>query len=134
MTTRTLTKSNAHQWLYSLIRMMRLAGKAGLVVVVDDGEALTEPDPGTGRHFYTPNRAKDTFEFIRQLIDDAELLADAVLARFDPDLESVMNVNSPDEYEAARRRPPAEVTIQCFGALAAAGRRGPRTVRDAAGR
>ncbi len=72
------------------------------------------------------------FEHCRlQRIDDAELLADAVLARFDPDLESVMNVNSPDEYEAARRRPPAEVTIQCFGALAAAGRRGPRTVRAA---
>ena len=55
----------------------------------------------------------------------------AVLARFDPDLESVMNVNTPDEYEAARARPPAEVTVQCFGALASAGRRGPRTVRAA---
>jgi molybdenum cofactor guanylyltransferase len=72
------------------------------------------------------------FEHCRlQRIDDEELLADAVLARFDADLESVMNLNTPDEYEAARARPPAEVTVQCFGALASAGRRGPRTVRAA---
>ena len=72
------------------------------------------------------------FEHCRLLrIDDEELLADAVLARFDADLESVMNLNTPDEYEAARARPPAEVTVQCFGALASAGHRGPRTVRAA---
>jgi molybdopterin-guanine dinucleotide biosynthesis protein A len=64
-------------------------------------------------------------------IDDEQLLADAVLARFDADLESVTNLNTPDEYEAARARPAAEVTIQCFGALADAGHRGPRTVRAA---
>jgi len=67
---------------------------------------------------------------VRQ-IDDQQLLADAVLARLDPDLESVMNVNSPDDYEAARARPPAEITVQCFGTLATAGHRGPRTVRAA---
>ena len=72
------------------------------------------------------------FEHCRvRRIDDQQLLADAVLARFDADLESVMNLNSPDDYEAARARPPAEVTVQCFGALASAGHRGPRTVRAA---
>ncbi|MEY2415539.1 MAG: molybdenum cofactor guanylyltransferase, partial [Ilumatobacteraceae bacterium] len=72
------------------------------------------------------------FEHCRvQRIDDKDLLADAVLARFDADLESVTNLNTPDEYEAARARPPAEVTVQCFGALEFAGHRGPRTVRAA---
>jgi molybdopterin-guanine dinucleotide biosynthesis protein A len=72
------------------------------------------------------------FEHCRaQRIDDQELLADTALARFDADLESVMNLNTPQDYEAARARPPAEVTVQCFGALASAGRRGPRTVRAA---
>ena len=72
------------------------------------------------------------FEHCRlQSIDDQELLADPALARFDPDLESVMNLNSPDEYETARARPPAEVTVQCFGALAPAGHRGSRIVRAA---
>lgn len=64
-------------------------------------------------------------------IDDAELLADPDLARLDPELDSVVNVNTPDDYAAARARPPAEVTVECFGALAGGGRRGPRTVRAA---
>ena len=72
------------------------------------------------------------FEHCRmQQIGDAELLDDAAMTRFDPELDSVMNVNSPDDYEAARRRPPAEVSVQCFGALASAGKRGPRAVRAA---
>jgi len=77
-------------------------------------------------------RLKMLFERCRvHRISDEELLADAVLARLDPALESVMNLNTPDEYSSARARPPAEVTVQCFGALASAGHRGPRTVRAA---
>ena len=72
------------------------------------------------------------FEHCRlQRMGDDELLADAVLARFDADLDSVMNLNTPDEYESARARPAAEVTVQCFGALASAGHRGARIVRAA---
>ena len=71
------------------------------------------------------------FEHCRLQRIDEELLADAGLARFDADLESVMNLNTPDEDEAARARPPAEDNVQGFGALASAGRRGPRTVRAA---
>jgi molybdopterin-guanine dinucleotide biosynthesis protein A len=62
------------------------------------------------------------------LPDDAALLADTELARYDPELISVLNVNVPDEYAAARARPPAEVVVECFGALAGSGRRGARTV------
>jgi molybdopterin-guanine dinucleotide biosynthesis protein A len=72
------------------------------------------------------------FEHCRaRRIHDQELLADAALARFDADLESVTNLNTPSDYEAARARLPAEVTVQCFGALASGGCRGPRTVRAA---
>jgi molybdopterin-guanine dinucleotide biosynthesis protein A len=72
------------------------------------------------------------FEHCRvQPMDDQRLLGDAVLRRFDPDLESVMNINTPDEYVAARARPAPEVAVQCFGALASAGHRGPRTVHAA---
>ena len=72
------------------------------------------------------------FEHCRtRRIDDQQLLADAALARFDPELESVINLNAPNDYELARARLPAEVTVQCFGALAPPGRRGPRTVRAA---
>jgi molybdopterin-guanine dinucleotide biosynthesis protein A len=65
-------------------------------------------------------------------LDDATLLADPALAKLDPGLDSVINVNTPDDYEAARHQPPPEVTVQLFGALAKAGRPGgPRQVRAA---
>jgi molybdopterin-guanine dinucleotide biosynthesis protein A len=65
-------------------------------------------------------------------LDDAALLTDPVLAARDPDLDSVLNVNTPDDYQAARRRPAPEVTVQLFGALVKAGRpAGPRAVRAA---
>jgi molybdopterin-guanine dinucleotide biosynthesis protein A len=64
-------------------------------------------------------------------MDDAELLADPLLARVDPALDSVINVNSPDEYQAARRRLAPQVTVQIDGAVPTDGRSGPRTVRAA---
>jgi molybdopterin-guanine dinucleotide biosynthesis protein A len=63
--------------------------------------------------------------------DDAAMLADALLAALDPELDSVLNVNEPDDYRTARDRPAPEVTVQRFGALASRGRRGPATVRAA---
>ncbi|WP_090773983.1 molybdenum cofactor guanylyltransferase [Nonomuraea maritima] len=65
-----------------------------------------------------------------QLSDD-DLLADTQLARHDPELESVVNVNSPDDYAAARDRLPPEVLVECFGALARNGGHRPRGVRAA---
>ena len=40
-------------------------------------------------------------------LDDDALLADPALAKLDPDLDSVLNVNKPDDYQAARGRPGA---------------------------
>ena len=65
-------------------------------------------------------------------LDDAQLLTDPVLAALDPDLDSVLNVNTPDDYAQARGRPAPEVTVQLFGALVKAGRPGgPRPARAA---
>ncbi|HEX5347469.1 MAG TPA: NTP transferase domain-containing protein [Pseudonocardiaceae bacterium] len=64
-------------------------------------------------------------------IDDAALLKDPALAAADPALDSVVNVNSPDEYRAARCKPAPQVIVQRYGALAGNGHRGPRTVRAA---
>jgi molybdopterin-guanine dinucleotide biosynthesis protein A len=65
-------------------------------------------------------------------LDDAALLADPVLAARDPDLDSVLNVNTPDDYQAARQRPAPAVTVQLFGALIKAGRpAGPLAIRAA---
>jgi molybdopterin-guanine dinucleotide biosynthesis protein A len=57
-------------------------------------------------------------------LDDAELLTDPELARFDPDLDSLLNVNAPEDYVAARQRPAAKITVEHFG-------QGPHPVRAA---
>ncbi|HWR46925.1 MAG TPA: NTP transferase domain-containing protein [Pseudonocardiaceae bacterium] len=64
-------------------------------------------------------------------LDGAALLADPVLAAADPALDSVVNVNSPEDYRAARCHPAPQVTVQRYGALAGNGHHGPRTVHAA---
>jgi molybdopterin-guanine dinucleotide biosynthesis protein A len=64
-------------------------------------------------------------------LDEAALLSDHALAAVDPDLDSVVNVNDADDYAAARARPAPQVTVQCFGVVAArtaAGARKPQLV------
>jgi molybdopterin-guanine dinucleotide biosynthesis protein A len=51
-------------------------------------------------------------------LDDEQLLADGRLARFDPELESVVNINTPEDYATARERTAPQITIERFGALA----------------
>lgn len=69
-----LKKVNARSWLDSLIKLLVLGGKKGLVVLIDDGEVIVQKDVETGRYYYSPNAAKDICEMIRQFIDDGELL------------------------------------------------------------
>ena len=65
-------------------------------------------------------------------LDDEALRKDLVLAALDPDLDSVVNLNTPAEYEAARARPAPEVIVQVFGTLAkGGGKSGPQAVRAA---
>jgi molybdopterin-guanine dinucleotide biosynthesis protein A len=65
-------------------------------------------------------------------IDEARLRRDPVLAAFDPELDSVRNVNSPADYRAARSLPAPEVSVEIAGPLAEAGPpAGPLTVRAA---
>ncbi|MFI7706171.1 NTP transferase domain-containing protein [Nonomuraea sp. NPDC049480] len=64
-------------------------------------------------------------------LSDEQLLADASLARHDPKLESVVNVNTPEDYAAAHDRLPPEIVVECFGALAKSGGHRPRGVRAA---
>ena len=65
-------------------------------------------------------------------LDDAALQADPLIAGLDPDLDSVVNINTAEDYQEARARPAPEVTVQLFGALAKGdGTRGPQSVRAA---
>jgi len=64
-------------------------------------------------------------------LDDVALLADPDVARFDPGLDSVTNLNNQADYEAARAGPAPEVQVECFGVLRAPGRRGRVTIHAA---
>jgi molybdenum cofactor guanylyltransferase len=57
------------------------------------------------------------------MLDEARLLQDPVLAAADPELDSVLNVNEPADYRAARALPAPRVTVTLPD--------GPRTVRAA---
>lgn len=74
-----LQKSNARQWLDSLLKLLVFSSMKGLVVLIDDIDALYERSPETGRFIYTPGNIKDTCELIRQVIDDAEMLKGLIL-------------------------------------------------------
>jgi len=72
------------------------------------------------------------FERSRVLtLDETALLADPLLAAVDPRLDSLCNVNTPEEYREARARPAPAVQVRCYGALATGVDTGPRTVRAA---
>lgn len=91
------------------------------VVLADTAERLVKED-----------RLRPAFLFdectVEQL-DDEALRKDPVLAALDPDLDSVVNVNIPADYQAARARPAPEVTVHLFGTLAkGGGKSGPRAV------
>jgi molybdenum cofactor guanylyltransferase len=67
-----------------------------------------------------------------ETLDDAALKRDPVLAALDPDLDSVLNINTPADYAAARARSAPEVTVQLFGTLTKGGQAsGPHAVRAA---
>jgi molybdenum cofactor guanylyltransferase len=67
-----------------------------------------------------------------ETLDDAALKHDPVLAALDPDLDSVVNVNTQADYQEARGRPAPDVTVRLFGTLAkSGGSSGPHAVRAA---
>jgi molybdopterin-guanine dinucleotide biosynthesis protein A len=64
-------------------------------------------------------------------LDDAALLSDAALAALDPELESVRNINTPEDYRKARDQEPPEVAVEPSGMVTDGGGPWPRTVRAA---
>jgi molybdopterin-guanine dinucleotide biosynthesis protein A len=77
--------------------------------LVDTVERLIEQDRMRPAHLFEVAR-------VRRL-GEAELLADPILANSDPNLDSLLNVNQPSDYQEARGRPAPDVTIRRFGVL-----------------
>jgi hypothetical protein len=70
-----LTRTNARPMLASLCHFLRKAGAAGLMLVLD-GRQLTLAASAVlaGTLKYTPSSVMDTYEVLREIIDDAERL------------------------------------------------------------
>ena len=71
LTPAQVTKYNARHLLRSLCEVIRMSGMQGLVVEIDDLETLLNRGAGEAMR-YTKTRRDDTYESIRQLIDDID--------------------------------------------------------------
>jgi molybdopterin-guanine dinucleotide biosynthesis protein A len=67
------------------------------------------------------DRMRPAFLFERSRVlqlSAADLLREAALARVDPELSSVRNLNEPADYERALASPAPEIRVEKFGPLA----------------
>ena len=106
---------------------------------LDDGDDVALPDVGgyrqplsaayrvavrsTVEELIAADRMRPAFLFERARVchlGEGELLADATLARLDPELSSVSNLNEPADYERAVALPAPEIVVERFGPLATA--------------
>ncbi|MCI8515354.1 MAG: DUF2791 family P-loop domain-containing protein [Hungatella sp.] len=68
-----ITKFNARHMLRSLAEVVRLGGYSGLFITIDDLEILVSRSSLEPVH-YTKMKREDTYESIRQLIDDIDTM------------------------------------------------------------
>jgi molybdopterin-guanine dinucleotide biosynthesis protein A len=76
---------------------------------------------GTVNDLIAAGQMKPAFLFERcrvRRLDGDELLRDPALAKLDPELDSVANLNEPADYEEALTRPAPELELRRFGTLA----------------
>jgi len=86
-----ISRTNARAMLVALCHFVRKAGAAGLMIVLDVRQ-LSRTTAPEGMVRYSPAAVMDSYEVLREIIDDAEhlpglfvaVLADAALATGDP--------------------------------------------------
>jgi len=66
----TLARHNARSWLYSLVEIVKFMNYKGVVILLDQFESIL-PKSEAGI-YYTPLKRNDSYELIRQLIDDLD--------------------------------------------------------------
>lgn len=108
-----ITKLNARHMLRSLAQVIHMAGYAGLLVTIDDMELLISRSSLENVH-YTKLKREDTYESIRQLIDDIDSLKN-IMFLFGFDRELLDNDNAGiKSYQALWMRIQNEILSQKF--------------------
>lgn len=75
-----ITRANARAMLISLCHWVRACGAAGLLVCLDARRLHHSGPPPEGELRYSPAAVMDTYEVLRELIDDAEHLPGLLVA------------------------------------------------------
>lgn len=108
-----ITKVNARHMLRSLAQVIHMAGYSGLLVTVDDMEILLSRSSLELIH-YTKLKREDTYESIRQLIDDIDSLKNIMFV-FAFDRELLDNDNAGiKSYQALWMRIQNEIISRKF--------------------
>ena len=108
-----ITRYNARHMLRSLCEVIRMGGYAGLVVLIDDLEILLGRS-GLAPLHYTKMRREDTYESIRQLIDEIDSLKNIMFV-FGFDRELFDNENAGvKSYQALWMRIQNEIVGERF--------------------
>ena len=112
-----ITKYNARHMLRSLAEVVHLSGYTGLFVCVDDLDVLISRSSLELVH-YTKMKREDTYESIRQLIDDIDSLRYIMFAfAFDRGLIDDENAGL-KSYQALWMRIQSEISGECFNRFA----------------
>lgn len=112
-----ITKYNARHMLRSLAELVHMGGYAGLFVTVDDMEILTSRSSLEEVH-YTKVKREDTYESIRQLIDDIDSMKHIMFVyAFDRELMDNENAGL-KSYQALWMRIQNEIVGERFNRFA----------------
>ncbi|MDE7274709.1 MAG: ATP-binding protein [Lachnospiraceae bacterium] len=112
-----ITKYNARHMLRSLAELIRMGGYSGLFVTIDDMEILTSRSSLEPVH-YTKVKREDTYESIRQLIDDIDSMRN-ILFVYAFDRELLDNENAGiKSYQALWMRIQNEIVGERFNRFA----------------
>ncbi|MCI8267740.1 MAG: ATP-binding protein [Lachnospiraceae bacterium] len=112
-----ITKYNARHMLRSLAELVRMGGHSGLFVTIDDMEILTSRSSLEAIH-YTKVKREDTYESVRQLIDDIDSMKNIMFAyAFDRELLDNENAGI-KSYQALWMRIQNEIVGERFNRFA----------------
>ncbi len=108
-----ITKYNARHMLRSLAELIRMGGYSGLFIAIDDMEILISRSSLEPVH-YTKMKREDTYESIRQLIDDIDSMKNIMFVyAFDRELIDDENAGL-KSYQALWMRIQNEIVGESF--------------------
>lgn len=112
-----ITKYNARHMLRSLAELVHMGGYSGIFITIDDMEILTSRSSLEAVH-YTKVKREDTYESIRQLIDDIDSMKNMMFVyAFDRELLDNENAGI-KSYQALWMRIQNEIVGERFNRFA----------------